>query len=595
MKIKSIFFACLLAFSLCSYCQPCLSGGIDISNQSQIDDFPTNFPACTQILGDVKITGINISNLDGLSNLTSIGGTLTIHGTPIQTDLSALNNLDSVGGDILIASNNSLPSLNGLNNLTQAKGHVIISNNGALVSLDGFAKLIVSKTFQIIYNPLLESLGSQGMLENITPDGELFIYKNPKLTSLAGLQNLTQVEGDITISDNESLTSLDSLIHLTSVSKVFTITSNPALTNLSGLNNLTSVGYLEILSNDSLASLNHLSKLEEAKTFSIRENPMLVNLEGLSNLHSISERFEIWQNAYLEKIGAMNFPDTFWGHISIIGNPKLTSLEAFNNLSFINKGITVYNNESLTNLAGLKNLRKSGGLGIGGSPLLENLFDLNQLDSIIGGARVELSFNPSLTSLSGLENLRFISGDLWIYDNPVLSSLSGLENLHHLRKLEIKNNPFLTNLSAIDSVEFAAELDGYWIQIESNPLLSFCGAQSICNRMAIHWGWTIFSDNAEGCNSQGQVLESCGLSYTDDKIEEAEIRIYPNPTSGVFVVELETPKRFKAQVLDGMGRLVEAVELFGGGVVDLSGEPEGVYFVRLLFDEQMVVRKIVKI
>ncbi len=91
------------------------------------------------------------------------------------------------------------------------------------------------------------------------------------------------------------------------------------------------------------------------------------------------------------------------------------------------------------------------------------------------------------------------------------------------------------------------------------------------------------------------MLESCGLSDTDDKIEEVEIRIYPNPTYGFFVVEVETPKRFKAQVLDGMGRLVETQEMFGGGVVDLSDETEGLYFVRLLFDERMVVRKIVKI
>ncbi|MEK7257422.1 MAG: T9SS type A sorting domain-containing protein, partial [Bacteroidota bacterium] len=198
-------------------------------------------------------------------------------------------------------------------------------------------------------------------------------------------------------------------------------------------------------------------------------------------------------------------------------------------------------------------------------------------------------------NLAGLENLRHVGNGLFITNNSFLTSLSGLEGLRRLRKIEIKNNPSLTSLSGIDSVEFFTNVTGYWAIIENNPLLSLCGVQSVCNQMAIYYGWTILSGNAEGCNSSGQVLESCGLSDTDDKIEEAEISIYPNPTSGVFVVETQTPNRFKAQVLDGMGRLVETQEMLGGGVVDLSDEAEGVYFVRLLFDEWMVVRKIVKI
>jgi S-formylglutathione hydrolase FrmB len=52
----------------------CLPQGITFTNQAQIDNFQTNYPGCTEIEGDVTIAGDDITNLNGLSVLTSIGG-----------------------------------------------------------------------------------------------------------------------------------------------------------------------------------------------------------------------------------------------------------------------------------------------------------------------------------------------------------------------------------------------------------------------------------------------------------------------------------------------------------------------------------------
>lgn len=54
----------------------CLPEGIIFSNQAQIDNFNSNYPDCTEIKGGVLIEGNDISNLDGLSIVTSIGGYL---------------------------------------------------------------------------------------------------------------------------------------------------------------------------------------------------------------------------------------------------------------------------------------------------------------------------------------------------------------------------------------------------------------------------------------------------------------------------------------------------------------------------------------
>ncbi|MFZ1703798.1 MAG: hypothetical protein WAT79_05600, partial [Saprospiraceae bacterium] len=49
---------------------------IVFSTQSEVDNFPTNYPGCTTIDGNVGITGNNITNLNGLSQITQIGGSL---------------------------------------------------------------------------------------------------------------------------------------------------------------------------------------------------------------------------------------------------------------------------------------------------------------------------------------------------------------------------------------------------------------------------------------------------------------------------------------------------------------------------------------
>jgi len=56
--------------------QPCLPEGIEFNTQEQIDNFQTNYPGCTEIMGTVLIEGNNITNLDGLNGITAIGGYL---------------------------------------------------------------------------------------------------------------------------------------------------------------------------------------------------------------------------------------------------------------------------------------------------------------------------------------------------------------------------------------------------------------------------------------------------------------------------------------------------------------------------------------
>ncbi len=65
------------------------------------------------------------------------------------------------------------------------------------------------------------------------------------------------------------------------------------------------------------------------------------------------------------------------------------------------------------------------------------------------------------------------------------------------------------------------------------------------------------------------------------KISNKGLRIYPNPTNGVFVVELLSPSE-KIMVYDISGREIKAYKVNGFGEVeiDLSGYSKGVYLIR---------------
>ena len=85
-KLLFTIIVCLFSLSLLS--QSCLPEGITFSTQEQIDNFQTDNPGCTEIEGDVTISGNDITNLNGLNVVTSIGGNLIVRHNEALTSLT---------------------------------------------------------------------------------------------------------------------------------------------------------------------------------------------------------------------------------------------------------------------------------------------------------------------------------------------------------------------------------------------------------------------------------------------------------------------------------------------------------------------------
>jgi hypothetical protein len=409
------------------------NGDAILETQAEVDNF--NF---TEITGQLTVSESSsgaITNLTGLTSLTTVGDGISIDNNSNLTSLNGLNNLSSITGSfdtlgegigLKISNNDGLTSVTALGNLTSLNGNLTISSNNLLAGLQGLEGLTVI-------------------------NGNLSIGNNDQLTSLVGLNNITTVNGlglfggGMGIGGNDSLTSLNGLDSLVIINGGITIQSQNLINSLTGLETLTTItGGALIRLNDSLLSFN-----------------------GLDNLSVLSGDLEIILNNSLLTIALPNL-QVIGGLLRIVNNNAMTSLSGLETITSVNGGLVIRSNPNLLTLGGLDNL-----ISIGAFLLIDNLVD---------AAGNPLPGNVSLSSISALGSLASIGekatkGQLIITGCSSLTSLDGLANLNTLKqeyyfqpnnKLQIGTNLTTANSPTITNLY--------------NPLLTdFCALQRVIN------------------------------------------------------------------------------------------------------------------
>jgi hypothetical protein len=269
-KIYLLLFACL--FSQYVNAQVCTAQ--TFANQQQLDNFKIQNPGCTTISGDVIISGSDIANLNGLSNITKINGNVQIFSNAALTTMTGLGALTDITGRLTINNNPALLNVDGLGALININDGINVEWNESLTNLSGLQSLSYVGTYlRVVYNATLTSVEAFNKITSVTDF--LSVGANPMLESLSGLRNITTANS-VSIALNDKLKNLDGLKSLTSVTGYLYIGNNPMLANLQGLNKLKSIGYyLNIINNGSLTSLAGLDVLEDASQVQIQYNAKL--------------------------------------------------------------------------------------------------------------------------------------------------------------------------------------------------------------------------------------------------------------------------------------------------------------------------------
>lgn len=366
------------------------------------------------------------------------------------------------------------------------------------------------------------------------PDGITFTTQAEIDNFQTNNPNCTEIQGDVVIEE--------------------AVTGN--ITNLNGLSVLTSIG----------------------GSLKIGGNGALTSLTGLSNLTSIDGNLTIgWD---LDPYG------TF-------GNPALTSLTGLDNVTFIGGDLSVENNDALTSLTGLNNVTSiGGGISINWNYNLTSLIGLDNVASI--GGNLWIDGNIALTSLTCLDNVTSIGGGLWIIDIDALTNLTGLDSVTSIGgNLMITDNDMLSSLNGLDNIGANSITDLF---IANNSSLSTCEVQSICDYLATPSGTIFINDNATGCNSQDEVEEACTVSVDEVQLSD-KLSIFPNPTSSQITIELPfAPQKNSFLTVHNINsrKLLTRHITEQKTVVDVSGLPNGFYFVKVADDKKVMVGKMVK-
>ena len=426
MKNKILFVIVLFTSNL--YAQTCLPGGITFQFQSEINAFPSLYPLCTTIEGDVTIdasTQFSIFNLDSLYTIESIQGNLKIHTNNIS-DLEGLQALTSIAGQLTISYNNNLQNLTGLNALSNIGADFIITNNNKLVNLIGLENLnSIGGDFVVTDN---DDFITPQALNNLEQIGGNLHIESDFAQQIVGLENLRFIGGDFIHSDGftPKLINFDGFENLDTIIGSLVIQSSFYLENLLGFDNLKYIGgHLDLSFTDDLDSLT------------TSEFPILNTVGG--NL-----RFNFGD---FKTIDGFNNLEKIGGELSIFDLTPLTEVSGFESLTRVDSFIYIEKCNYLVSIPDFNNLTHVGGILIGDP---ENLSadGNNILSSIVGFENlltVEkdllIGKNNYLELIDGFNAVISVGGDVGIVDN----GFSGPDSIRVLNAIQEIGGDFLLN------------------------------------------------------------------------------------------------------------------------------------------------------
>ncbi len=345
------------------------TGDLWITEQEQVDAFHY-----VRVTGNLAIYGEGILNIDGLSSLNKIGGTLRLDNT-LVTNIDGLSNLDSIGNSVWIWYNEELQNIDGLKGLTNLPGVLggfSIWENPTLTHVDGLRN--ITSTGGRIWISSCASLENINGLRNVTSiGGDLRLGRLPLIRDLDPLRNLTTVGGGLNIFYNDRLNNLDGLRRLSSIGISLTVIHNARLRNLNGLRNTTSVGgSINIIDNPRVIHLDGLRNITSplAGHLHIRTMARLVDIDGLRNITSVGSSVALSYNSKLRNVdglhnlttvGDASYPEV--DSLTIRSNPKLRNLNGLQNLTTVVSDLKIVNNIRLKKCCGLYPILTGGGVG----------------------------------------------------------------------------------------------------------------------------------------------------------------------------------------------------------------------------------------
>lgn len=231
------------------------------------------------------------------------------------------------------------------------------------------------------------------------------------------------------------------------------------------------------------------------------------NVDSLISIQSVMGSIYILQNDSIEDLKGLDSLVNVSSNFVVAYNNNIANLEGLTQLETVGR-LDVRGNLSMKDFQGLERLRKADEMYFEENDSLINFEGANQLDSV---GYFAVFYNKQLQNFQGFNNIKAISGDFIVVGNTHLITLEGLDALN-----AITDN----------------------VHINNNDNLSDCSVLGICHQLKMNPASLIVYDNAVGCASPDEILDSCGYNlecppgvtfYSQEKINNFTQR-YPNCT-----------------------------------------------------------------
>lgn len=186
-----------------------IGGGIELNSLPQLVSL-SPLSNVTSVRGILYVIGTGVASLDGLSNIASIATDLDLSFNNNLTDMSQLSKLTNIPGSVTLSSlqeeeakpSSQLTSLNGLHNITSIGGNLRLFNQENLTSFEGLNSLTqVGGFLEINDNDRLAGLQGFGVSQVV---GELRIMQNRCLTGASIQSIITGSGANVVVNDANS-------------------------------------------------------------------------------------------------------------------------------------------------------------------------------------------------------------------------------------------------------------------------------------------------------------------------------------------------------------------------------------------------------
>ena len=427
------------------------------------------------IQGDFITRGVSFKSL---ANLESIGGNLIVQ----ERKFEGLDNLKTIGGDLILTD---LVSCTGLNSITSIRN--INATNLPIDSFENFCTNLTTISGDLYFERCdIKSFKGLNELTNIGGNFH-FVSGCNNLINFDGLNNLQTIGGDFIINKSQdsnyknvahftSFESFKGLDNLKSINGKFYMyawsSSMNKLKTFEGLSNLSKIGSdFEITADYSLNSLQSLHGLDNLSE--VGGNFIITNTSGLNDAISLSlftfsdgpRNLSIINGNFIIQTYSSDYNNSY---------PLITSMAGFAGLERINGNLEI---ERISSFSGFDNLKYIGGdfrLVVG------NTQGLSKLSTIAGSLIIPKWSSPDINGLTGLKT---INGDISINETS-MTTINGLTQLQKVGgSIKISDNSELVDISGLSGLTKCAN-----ISITNSPnLYNFESLETAAQNMTGTW------------------------------------------------------------------------------------------------------------